>query len=544
MGKSQDKRQLYLICALLVVITVTVYWQVAGFDFTNFDDNRYIKINPRIAQGLTLSGIRWSLTATYEATWIPLVWMSYMVDHDISSAFADGDVGGGADPSVCHITNLLLHIANVLLLFIVLRWMTGRSWLSAFVAALFAVHPLHVESVAWVAERKDVLSTLFWLLTMLAYIGYSRKPHVWRYALVVLAYALGLMCKPMLVSLPLVLLLLDYWPLDRANLRWRLVWEKAPLLAMSVFACVITFVAQRSGGAVVGVGDLPLVYRVENAAISYVAYVVKMVWPAGLAALYPLEAKLPIWQVVGSIFVLAAATILALRNSRRRPYLAVGWLWYLITLVPVIGLMQVGRQAMADRYSYIPLTGLFIAVAWGASDLLKRLGGKSGRPLAVGLAVGLIAALMVRSYIQVGYWRDSYTLFTHAIRVTGPNAEAHHNLGGALLEMGETNEALVQYRESLRIDPDNPDLLYGLAFILYRRGSPADLDEAIELFYALIRIKPGRAAVHNDLGTALAKRGRLDAAISQFDQALRLNPESAEARLNLYNAVVLREKAR
>jgi hypothetical protein len=552
---GNNKRQVYLICALLILATLVVYWKVVGFDFTNFDDAYYVKNNPFITEGLTVPGIQWSLTTTYQFTWVPLVWMSYMADHDLSSLIM-GSYVGGADPRVCHVTNLLLHIANVVLLFLVLASMTGRPWLSAFVAALFAVHPLHVESVAWIAERKDVLSTLFWLLTMLAYVRYVRKPGIWRYALVVLAYCMGLMSKPMLVTLPIALLVFDYWPLDRLGTgEHRISFvqalrEKIPLLALALASTVITLkvsnVLVTSFGSSVRTVVYPLGERVANAFVSYVQYILMMFWPRNLAAFYPHPTNsLPAWQVLGSVLVFASLSVLALRAARTRPYVTAGWLWYVITLLPVIGFVQVGMAGLADRFTYVPLIGPFIVVAWGAPDLLRRLGGLLfGRILAAGLAVGLIAILMVCSHDQVDYWRDSYTLFSHAIRVTGPNAQAHASLGWTLQDMGKTQQAIDQFRESLRISPERPDVLYSLGRVLAERGSPPDLDEAIKLFYAALKTNPRSELLHNYLGAALMRTGRLDAAISHFREALRLYPDLAEAQRNLDDALAVKASKR
>lgn len=551
-ARRRDRRHVYLICALLILATLAVYWQVAGFDFTNIDDELYVKLNPFIADGLTPARVQWSLTTTYNCIWMPLVWMSYMVDHDVSSRFSSFYLGN-ADPHVCHATNLLLHVVNVVLLFLVLASMTRRTWLSAFVAALFAVHPLHVESVAWIAERKDVLSTLFWLLTMLAYVRYVRKPGLWRYALVLLAFALGLMSKPMIVTLPAALLILDYWPLDRLGTGehrisfLRALREKIPMFVLAI-PCVIVTITSAGLDVASAAGDHgiihPLGVRLANAFVSYVQYIVMMFWPRNLAVLYPHPGNsLPVWQVVGSVLILAVICIFALRAARTRPYVTAGWLWYVLTLIPVIGLAQVGKIAYADRFTYVPLIGLFIAIAWGASDLLERLRGfASATIVAAGLAVGLIITLMVCSYIQVGYWRDSYTVLSHAVRVTGPNAQARHALGLALASMGKPEEAINQYRESLRIDSQQPDAMHRLGCLLVLRGRPADLDEAIRLFQASLKLYPESELTHNVLGIALARRGRLDEAIVQFREALRINPHRTEAQGNLDRALALKRK--
>lgn len=554
MGKNQNKRQFYLICVLLVVVTVAVYWHVSEFDFTNFDDDLYVKTNPFIVDGLTRSGIHWALTTTYQQTWIPLVWMSYMLDHDLSamSGYCDSS---NADPAICHITNLILHIANVILLLIILNMMTRSPWKSAFIAMLFAIHPLHVESVAWIAERKDVLSTFFWLLTMLAYLHYVRKPGLRRYGLVVLGYIMGLMSKPMLVTLPIALLILDYWPLDRVGTSDNrisfldAVREKIPLIMLAIVSSIITIqssiiILVRNGRVVdVPREAWPLGERFANVFISYIQYIVMTLWPRNLAVFYPHPSNaLPMLVVVASVLVFAVLCYFAFRMKRTRPYITAGWLWYVITLIPAIGFVQVGKAALADRFTYVPSIGLFIIVGLGVPDLLKRLGGfVSSRICTAGLAFGSVAILMVCSYIQTGYWHDSYTLFSHAIRVTGPNAQAHYNLGGALLEEGKTDEAIGQYRESIRINPDDPDVLITLARILIDRGSSADLCEATGLLYSALKICPTGEQVHNYLGLALMKRGKLDEAILHFRYALKLNPDVDGARANLVDALALKK---
>lgn len=551
MGKLTGKHQAYLICTLLIVVTSAIYWRVAQFDFTNFDDQAYVRNNTYIADGLTLAGIKWSLTTTYQYVWMPLVWMSYMLDHDLNPP-TDPAIGS-ADPRTCHITNLVLHIANVLLLFVVLRRMTGRVRLSAVVAALFAVHPLHVESVAWICERKDVLSTLFWLLTMFTYLGYVRRPGLGRYALVMLTYVMGLMSKPMLVTLPIALLIIDYWPLDRIGTGkrgigfWRAVREKVPMFVLAIPCGIVTIASAgvAGPGATANSGVLyPFGVRAANAFVSYIRYIEMTFWPRNLAVFYPHPgATLPTWQVVASIAVFFVLCALAVRMARTLPYFTFGWLWYVITLAPVIGFVQVGKAALADRFTYVPSIGLFVAIVWGAYDLLSRLGGSTITRIAgVTSAAVMIAVLAVCSYVQVGYWRDSRTLFDHAISVTGPNALAHYNLGMALQDMGMTAEAIRHYREALRIDPNDADVKYTLARVLTDRGSTKELDEAIRLFEAAIDANPEFGAPHNCLGVALAKRGRLDEAIREFRKALRLSPDMFEAQNNLAKAIALKRR--
>jgi len=524
--KRGDRRQLYLICALLILATLAVYWQVAGFDFTNLDDSYFVRDNPFIANGLTPAGVQWSLTTTYQNTWVPLVWMSYMVDHDLSSLIG-GFYLGNADPRVCHVTNLLLHIANVLLLFLVLASMTRRPWQSAFVAALFAVHPLHVESVAWITERKDVLSTLFWLLTMLAYLRYVGRPDIRRYALVLLVFAVGLMSKPMLVTLPIVLLLVDYWPLRRSQSEpWRrLILEKIPLFVLSAAAAVVTLLAQ----AVTSFAKIGLTVRPANAIVSYMAYIRKMIWPTDLACFYPHPGShLPIWQVLGSCLFVAGFSVAVIRLAPRRPYLSVGWFWYMITLLPVIGIVQVGDQAMADRYTYVPLIGLYVLIAWAVPELLARVPHKS---IVLMVVAGIaITGLMIRAHNQVGCWRDSKTLFRHAIAVTSANWMAEFLLGAAFVNEGNTASAYRHIRISLRYNPRYANAHYTLGLLLEvdRRFS-----EAIYEYRQAIRWERTASQPHMGLGRVLQQRGRLSEALRQFEEAQRLDPGNEPARENV-----------
>jgi Flp pilus assembly protein TadD len=431
------------------------------------------------------------------------------------------------------VTNLLLHIANTLLLFGLLHRMTGALGRSAFVAGLFALHPLHVESVAWVTERKDVLSTFFGLHAMWAYVAWVRRPSRERYIGVVLLLALSLMAKPMLVTLPLLLLLLDFWPLGRVaagagrDLRatWlRLVREKLPLFAVVLVSSIVTFVAQRSGGAVADLSALPLSFRVTNALVSYVTYIGKTFWPARLAAFYPLPKSLSGWSILGAILALAVVSMLVMRATRRFPYLPVGWLWYLVTLVPVIGLIQVGRQALADRFTYVPLIGLFVIVAWGIPDLLA---GWPTRRIPLAAAAGFILmgyAIAARGQVQS--WKDSTSLWTHALEVTTDNAVAHNNLARILFLQGNFDEAVAHYTEALRLIPDDADAHNNLANALAHHGRVV---EAFAHYSEALRIKPGFAEAHNNLANALARQGRVAEALTHYSEALRIKPDYAEA---------------
>jgi tetratricopeptide (TPR) repeat protein len=555
----------------LIALNLIVYASVRNHDFVNYDDDDYVTANAIVLQGLTWHGVSWALTTGQAANWHPLTWLSHMLDVELY----------GLDPGPHHLTNLLFHIANTLLLFGLLNRMTRALGRSAFVAGLFAVHPLHVESVAWVAERKDVLSTLFWMLTLWAYVEYVRRPGLRRYGAVLLFFALGLLAKPILVTLPFVLLLLDFWPLGRTGMApnpaggwalagdgWttvvRLVREKLPLLALAVASSIVTFVIHRRGGAVITLGAKPLNLRVANALISYVTYIGKMLWPAHLAVFYPYAQSLPVGWVAGAFLVLMGISIAVIRAAPRRPYLLVGWLWYLGTLVPVIGLIQVGDQAMADRYTYIPLIGLFIVVAWGVPELLGRWPLRIRR-IALPAAAGVvILACAIAARAQAQYWEDSTTLWTHALAVTSRNNIAHNNLGVSLAEQGKLDEAIAHYSEALRIKPDYANAHNNLGAALADRGKPDEaiahysealrirpdyadahlnigvslaeqgkLDEAIAHFTEALRIKPDSAKAHNDLGVALASQGKLDEAIAHFTEALRIKPDYADAQKNL-----------
>ncbi len=514
----------------LIAINLAVYASVRRFELVNYDDALYITEPLPVSRGLTWQGVIWALTTGYAANWHPLTWLSHMLD---VQAF-------GMNPGAFHVVNLLLHTANTLLLFGLLCKMTAAAERSAVVAAFFAVHPLHVESVAWVAERKDVLSTLFFLLALWAYAAYVQRPGRSRYGLVLLLFALGLMAKPMLVTFPFVLLLLDVWPLRRGRASgdsqnqaepafpWRaLILEKLPMVGLSVAASVVAVLMQQRRGATPGLGALPLLLRMENALVSYVAYIGNTLWPAHLAAFYPYPASIPGWRVAAAALVLGAVSAAVLLNFRGRPYLSVGWLWYLGTLVPVSGLVQIGSQARADRYTYIPLIGLFILLTWGAADLLAHW---RCQRFALAAAVLLIAACGVATRRQAEYWRNSTALWSHALAVTTGNYTAHNLLGAALADGGNTEGAVTHYAEALRIQPRYADAHYNLGVALASQGKVA---EAAAHYAEALRINPGYAEAHNNLGILLAEAGRVAEATEQYTQALRSKEDYAEARANL-----------
>lgn len=528
----------------LAMLTFTAFCQVGQHDFVNYDDPLYVYRNSKLAQGLTTAGITWSFTALQVSNWHPLTWLSYLVDYELY----------GLRPGGYHLTNLLLHIAATLLLFSALRRMTGAVWRSAFVAALFAWHPLHVESVAWISERKDVLSAVFWMLGLWTYTHYAARPSWRRYSLLAGCLALGLMAKPMLVTFPLVLLLLDYWPLGRCGSSEtgerleigravRLFCEKLPLLALSAASAWITLKAQRD--ALIPADELPFALRAGNALVSYVGYLGKTIWPHGLSFHYPHPGDaLSALPILGASALLLGASAGAFALRRRAPYLLVGWLWYLGTLVPVIGLVQVGVQAMADRYTYLPLVGLFVAGVWGTADLARRL--RVGLPIVASGAAGVLGILFALTWIQVGHWQNSFTLCEQALRVTERNDVAHFNLASAHTRYGSYDKAIEHFRRVIEINPRNYRAHGRVAFLLAARGQEEQSKRHRAAALWLIsetadqRVRtstPGspegelaRKLAH---GRTLAERGLLDRAASEFEQVLAVDPASLGARLAL-----------
>jgi tetratricopeptide (TPR) repeat protein len=506
------------IYALLFVATAAVYLQAAHFDFVNFDDPDYVTANPHVRGGFTVDNVAWAFTSTDAANWFPLTRLSHMLDYRLFGLAAGWH----------HLTNVLLHALAALLLFAFLNRATHRQWLSGWVAFMFAMHPLHVESVAWVAERKDVLSTLFAMLALWSYVRWVERPSPRRYLTVVLAFGLGLMAKPMVVTLPLVFLLVDIWPLGRGS-RWR---EKIPLFALSAASAIATWLVQQAGGAVRTPEQFPLLLRLENAAVSCVVYLFNWFWPARLAVFYPYPAGIPMWQAAAAVLAIAAISAAVLRCVRQRPYLAVGWFWYLIMLAPVIGLVQVGAQGRADRYTYMPTVGIAILLAWGAADLLTHV--PRAQPAVAALAAATCAAVAAVTFVQLRFWQDSRTLFQHAVDVTEGNYLAHHNLGVALAEMPDgVNQAVTQFQAALRIKPDyvraHTDL--GSAFAKLGR-----LSDAMAEYRAALAIDPELAIPHNNLGNTYAHLGLWNDAISEYETALGVDPEYADARHNLAEA--------
>jgi tetratricopeptide (TPR) repeat protein len=591
----------------LSLLTLAVFWKVGSSDFIfYYDDKPYVTANLQVQKGLTVQGLVWAFASFHECNYHPLTWLSHMADCQFF----------GLNPMGHHLTNLFLHVANTVLLFLLFGRMTGMLWRSAFVAALFALHPLHVESVAWVAERKDVLSTFFWMLTLLGYARYAEQPGWRRYLLTLLSFALGLLAKSMLVTLPCVLLLLDFWPLCRmqagSSLAGRvpalsafkkmrilsaLILEKLPFFALTAVACILTFKAQKESGAVQSLVLVPLVPRMKNAIVAYVSYLGDMFWPAGLAVIYPFPAFIPLWQVAAAGATLVAVTMLTLWWLRRYPFLAVGWFWYLGTLVPVIGLVQVGMQARADRYTYIPLIGIFLMVAWGVPELTRRW---HMRRLYAIAGTAVVILLAVAAYRQVGYWQNDLTLFSHAVAVTTDNSPAMNNLGSVLSDLKRNREAAYWFKKSLEISPyqafpynnlgvlmdeegrldealayfsnalfaqrDYPQAHFNMGLVLEKKGmlkeaashyrqvvqsepdnvqalfklgmvlaKDGKLDEAVVRFKEVLRVDPGQVRAHYNLGLALEMLGRRNEAIASYTEALRLRPDYREARENLAN---------
>ncbi len=505
----------------LAALTLMVYFQVHDFQFVNFDDRETIVGNTHIQNGLTLAGLTWAFTTAYAANWFPVTWISHMLDFQFF----------GLDSGWHHLTNLMIHLASVLLLFALLRRMTGKLWESAFVSFVFALHPLHVESVAWASERKDVLSAFFWFLTTWLYLDYVDRPKIWRYLLWVGAFAVGLMSKQMLETLPFVLLLLDYWPLKRPKtvIMSRLVVEKMPYMALSAAASLIAFRVQHQAGAVLSVDSIPIATRAANAVISYVAYLGMFFWPSGLAMFYPYPPSLPVWQIVGSALILIAISALAIR----RAYLAVGWFWYLGTLVPVIGLVQVGMQARADRYTYIPAIGISIMLAWGAAEIVERWP-RMQFTVQAAAAVVCVAWFAV-TWTQVPYWRNSVTLFDHAIASTDNNFIAHLNLGMVLAEQGKTKDALRHLYASVEEKPDHSDARDSLGAVLGQMGR---MEEAAAQFREAIRIQPSDSEAHSNLGNVLLAQGKFADAANEFREALRIFPDMVMAHFGMGGALL------
>jgi len=515
MRKTPAKYPVLLIYAALAAASFITFSPLFHCEFINYDDNVYVIENDYVQAGLTSQSILWAFSAPRNSFWHPLTMLTHMLDCELF----------GLNPRWHHFTSLLIHTANTLLLFALLKNMTGAVWRSTFVAAVFALHPLHVESVAWIAERKDVLSTLFWLLTMAAYVRYVRRRSIKWYLATLLFFAMGLMAKPMLITLPFVLLLLDYWPLNR--LGRRAILEKIPFLALAAVFSTITFFSQKSEGALGLV--LPLYIRFANAAISYLTYIEKMFWPSGLAVFYPHQTdKISLWYAAVAAVLLIAISAWVLRCAGRRKYLVFGWLWYLGTLVPVIGLVQVGSFAMADRYTYVTLTGLFIMIAWGLNDLAAVL---PYRKIILTLsAVAALSALAVCTRSQLRHWQNSVALFEHALKVTADNDVMNSSLALEMASQGKFEQALVYYQQAIRINPQLAEAHHNMSVTLSSLGR---YDEAVSHCREAIRLKPDYFKAYNTLGIALSYQQKYDEALNCFNKSLQIKPDYAEAHNNI-----------
>ena len=506
-----------LVALLLALATLLVYLPVVHCDFINFDDPVYVTENPRVQAGLTRSGLHWAFTTFHAANWHPLTWLSHMLDCELF----------GTNPAAHHFINVLFHAANAALLFALLLRLTGALWPAAFVAALFAWHPLHVESVAWIAERKDVLSTFFALLALLSYARYARENRRHHFWVAIILFAFSLMAKPMFVTLPFVMLLLDFWPLQRIGFpstfkaHCSIVFEKTPFFLLAAISCVITYLAQRHGAAVLTLEQLSFNGRFENALIAYGRYLLDAGWPVNLAVLYPLPKQLHWIQAAAVAVALLAISWFAWRSRNRRPYVMVGWLWFLGTLVPVIGLVKVGSMALADRYTYFSLVGIFIVVAFGARDLAARFSWLKTFLAPAAVFVLIISVALTEQPLR--FWRDSETLFRHDLAVTRNNANAHVNLGVALETSDRQIEALAEYREAARIANDNADAHFNIANLLAKTGRSAG---AVPEYRRAIALEPNTANLHNGLGSTLADLGKFDEAMNEFTLAAQLDPEN------------------
>ena len=516
-SRAKERRITAGVCVGLVVLVWIAFSQAIHFGFVNYDDDVYVYKNVNVTNGLTRSGVHWAFTHVHSSNWHPVTWLSHMLDCQFYGLNAGGH----------HFTNILIHTVTVLLLFLVLRQMTGFIWRSAFVAAVFAIHPLRVESVVWIAERKDVLSGLFFMLTLAAYAWYARSERsLSRYFLVVITLSLALMAKPMAVTLPFILLLLDCWPLKRIkppqgdSIRRRCLLEKLPLLALSTVICAITLSAQKDA-----VSPLPLSLRFANGAVSCTVYLRQMIYPSGLVALYPFpEQGLPGWAIVIACFLLIGISIVVIATCQKRPWLLFGWLWYLGMLVPVIGILQVGAQAHADRYTYLPQIGLTLALTWAIAEI----GGRWRRylPLLAGASVAIVAVLTLCARRQTTFWNDSISLWTRAVAFTSNNIVAQNNLGNALLEKGRLDQAIGHFQEARRLKPLDAKAAFNLGNAFIEKG---DLHHGIANLSEAVLLDPDYAEAQINLGGAFLKTGRVDEAIAHFQNALRIEPTQVAA---------------
>ena len=528
---------------LLTVLSVALYWPLGSYDFIALDDNLYVVENVNLQRGFSVENLAWAMTTFHTTNWHPLTWISYMIDYELFNL----------NPAGYHIHNMILHIFNTLLLFLLMRQLTGKFWRSAIVAALFAVHPMNIESVVWIAERKNLLSTLFMIMATMAYVRYVRCRERRSYFLMLVCFILGLMAKPLLVMLPFVFLLLDYWPLQRVALTGpdkskdilersvrrkflsRLIMEKVPLFLLALLSAGMTVLAASSGGALKAISDFPISGRIENAIISYVTYLYKMAWPTDLAIFYPYPATRPLWKIELSILFLISVTAFVFITGRKHRYLITGWLWYGITLLPVIGLIQVGFQSMANRYVYVPMIGILMVIVWGVPDLLKSFSGRRYLPV-VAILVVVVFAFTTKAFLPK--WKNSVAVFQHALNITKDNHIAEAGMGGVFLGQGNLRKAKSHYQEALRIKPDYAAAHNNLGMILALEGK---VDDAEAQYHMAINDDPVFEKAYNNLGVLLAIKGEMADAKAYFQRALELNPRYAEAKGNLDS--LLREEA-
>jgi tetratricopeptide (TPR) repeat protein len=532
------RHHIWLVSIGLTVATLAIYAQVLQFPFVSWDDPGYIYENSHISDGLTMESVKWALTSGYAANWHPVTWISHILDIELFGLERGPGESFLQGPGGHHLVSLLLHTANSLLLLLLLYRMTGVFWPSALTAALFAFHPLRVESVAWASERKDVLSGLFFMLTLLAYHGYTQRPSFRRYILVFIALALGLMSKPMLVTVPFLLLLLDLWPLRRWELpHWpprRILLEKLPLLALVFASCLVTLLAQKAGGAVSSLDRLSWAWRLINTPVAYAMYFLKSLWPRHLAYSYPHPGSLPMEQLgdwvvmaVGATLCLGLLSVIAFNVARRWPYLLVGWLWFLGMLLPVIGLMQVGQQAWADRYAYLPLVGVYVMISWSLIQLIHQR--PALRRAVIVVVVGLLLVLLPCTWRQVAVWRDGQSLYTHALAVTRNNYMAHYNLANDLQGEGRIEEAVMHQQQALSINWNLANAHNNLGNLFARSGRP---QEALAHYEEALRCKPDYFEAHGNWGNALQMTGRHEEALEHYREALQLHPNYVEAHYN------------
>lgn len=544
MTEARPKNYFALICLVLALGTTALYWPITSHPFIIFDDEEYVTANAHVTSGLSWENFRWAFEGAHAANWHPLTWLSHQLDCTLFGLNAGGH----------HLVNLLFHVANTLLLFVFLRGATGAIWRSALVAALFAWHPLHVESVAWASERKDVLSTFFWLLTLMAYVRYARNRNWFVYSAALIFFALGLMSKPMVVTLPFVLLLLDFWPLRRIS-NWEfqisnpetsegapapslqsstysLLLEKIPFFLLAIGGCAATLLAQSGGGAI---SQTPLTERFANAALAYARYVAKTFWPADLAIVYPHPRHWSLVLALGATALLAVWTMLCVRNWRRNPFLAFGWFWFLGTLVPTIGLIQVGAQSMADRYTYIPSIGFFIALVWGAAEFCATK--PRGNVIYLICAGSALIGCLLTASIQISFWRDSTGLFLHALEVTQDNYVAANTLGKAFEKTGDPKDkvrARVLYREAVRLEPRYPHGQFNLAMSLLEFGETA---EALQHLKAAADLEPRDPDIQFDLGIYFTQHASWTNAAICFSNSIAIRPDFAPAQCNFAAAL-------